>query len=53
MTMRVWVVEMLCNGKWFPTVGVKLTRKDGLDEKRDWKRRNPDDRFRLRRYHPA
>lgn len=48
---RVWVVEILqVNAErlgWQPTVGVGLTRVYARREMTDWKRRNPDDRFRL------
>lgn len=49
---HVWIVEMLHAGlsEWHSTVGCKLTKQDGLREMRDWRDRNPNDRFRLKRY---
>ena len=46
----VWIVEMLDNGKWKPTIGVGLTKIHGQWQRREWRRRNPDDKFRLRKY---
>jgi len=47
----VWIVEASYDGgAWHPTVGVRLTRRDARVELAAWRRRNPDDRFRLRRY---
>lgn len=52
----VWVVERFgirnCRGdEWFgPTVGAALTRDEARAEMKDWQRRNPHDRYRLRRY---
>jgi hypothetical protein len=53
---HVWIVEMLnCHyanipPRWEPTVGCGLTQKDARQEARYWHRRNPFDRFRVRRY---
>lgn len=51
---RIWVVEMLNDvyriPRWEPTIGVRLTQKDARDECRDWQRRNPPDKFRVRAY---
>ena len=44
------VIEMLDNGKWKPTIGVGLTKIHGQWQRREWRRRNPDDKFRLRKY---
>ena len=52
-TRKVWVVEVRywhregLSPPWHPTVGVGLTRMDGRRVLSDWKRRNPDDSFRL------
>ena len=52
----VWVVEMLNTWytsrgpKWEPVVGIGLTRKQGLLKARQWREKNPDDRFRVRQY---
>jgi len=48
--MKIWVVEMFTGKGWMPTVGVGLCREDVRIKKRDWKKRNPDDRFRVRKY---
>lgn len=50
----VWLVEMRHpDGRWSATVGVRLTKHEGRAELRDWRRRNPTDRFRLVRYRAA
>lgn len=46
----VWIVEMRLLAGWQPTVGTKLSRDEGRSELRSWQRRNPDDKFRLRKY---
>lgn len=48
----VWIVEHYWDhrGQWYPTVGVALDREAARGELADWKRRNPDDRFRLTKY---
>lgn len=54
MKKALWVVELLIEdtGAWEPSVGVSLTRADGREELKDWRQRNPSDKFRLRRYVP-
>lgn len=54
---RIWVVEIataIKNNKvvlfWSPTVGAALNRADGREKLKDWRTRNPCDRFRLVRY---
>jgi hypothetical protein len=47
---RLWVVEMLCLGRWEPTVGVRMSREDGREELAQWRRDNPLDHFRLVSY---
>lgn len=49
---HVWIVEMKADGEscYTPTVGCKLTRADALIELREWRGKNPDDRFRIRKY---
>jgi len=47
---HVWIVEMLCSGKWHPTVGCSLVREDGRTKLKDWQEHNPDDKFRLKKY---
>jgi hypothetical protein len=47
----LWVVEMLENEWWRPTVGAYLTREDARREKRDyWEYCEPDDKFRIKKY---
>ena len=49
----LWVVE-----GWYPdlyefwhsTTGIALTRDEGRLELKEWKQRNPDDKFRLVQY---
>ena len=53
--LSVWIVEAswdqyLPKPAWHPTVGIALTRKDARKALTEWRQRNPDDRFRLRRY---
>jgi len=47
----LWVVEMLEGGRWLPTAGAQLSRKDArrLIEC-DWQVDNPDDKFRVVAY---
>ena len=53
MSRRIlWVVEMLVDGRWEPTVGVQLGREPGREELKDWQERNPPDKFRLVKYAP-
>jgi len=49
---KLWVVEMLNHGKWEPTVGCALTRKEADSEWLEWKLDNPDDKFRIVKYVP-
>ena len=52
---RVWIVEVKyydpgviwSQTAWHPTVSCALTQEDGKRVLRDWRKRNPDDRFRL------
>jgi hypothetical protein len=49
----VWIIEAKgWDGipGWRPTAGIGLCRADGRLVLADWKKRNPDDHFRLRRY---
>ncbi len=48
----VWVVEMWNQNRsrWEPTIGSALNRQDGREVRKNWKKRNPDDRFRLKQY---
>jgi len=47
----LWVVEMLCDGKWEPTVGAYFSREIASREMIvDWKFNNPKYRFRIRKY---
>lgn len=48
----VWIVEMLCESEWVPTVGVAMNRVDGREVLSYWREKNPRDRFRLTRYSP-
>lgn len=52
---HVWVVEIWnetpsCRPYWGPCVGISLDREGGRLRMRQWKSRNPDDRFRLTKY---
>ena len=48
---RVWVVEMcpMKGCRWSP-VGYSLRRAFALDEMTEWKKRNPDDLYRVVEY---
>ncbi len=51
----VWIVEGNFDPKrrlrgWHPTVGIGLTKQDAQRAAQDWRARNPDDSFRVRRY---
>jgi hypothetical protein len=55
MMEHVWVVEVSWEvrgrfGPWRPVVGIGLDRTQGRQRMREWKQRNPHDRFRLRKY---
>jgi hypothetical protein len=52
---RVWVVEMLCpyTDDWTATVGSALDRYEARKRMAEWKRRNPNDRFRVMPYDPV
>ena len=49
---HVWIIEMYddMRKEWSPTVGEALTRADAKLEKIIWAKRNPYDRFRIRKY---
>jgi hypothetical protein len=50
----LWVVEILSEGVWKPTVGAYLTREDARREKRyDWEFSLPNDKFRIKKYFRA
>ena len=56
MKSYIWVVEMFncCYAcilpRWEPTVGVEVTRADARKAKGEWERKNPYDKFRIRKY---
>ncbi len=42
--MHVWIIEMLIKGKWKPTIGCGLTKKDAeMVMRGDWQRHNPSE----------
>jgi len=47
---HVWIVEMMLGKQWQPTTGCALTRTDGRFLLKDWKVKNPHDKFRLIAY---
>jgi hypothetical protein len=50
---RVWIVEanfINSTAGWHPTVGIGLSRMEGRQRLREWRRQNPYDRFRVRKY---
>jgi hypothetical protein len=46
----LWVVEILIDGRWQSTVGVKLNRKAGRKELKQWQKDNPRCKFQLVKY---
>ena len=52
MSAYIWIVEILGtrSNTWFPTVGAGLCRKDARWELARWRRKCPDDKFRLAIY---
>jgi hypothetical protein len=54
--MKLWVVEMWVDTlkrrppHWGATVGVALTRSEGLSNLHEWRTANPPDKFRLVQY---
>ena len=53
MAPHVWVVEMLGMSRWEPCAEARLCRADGIRARRVWKKKNPDDRFRIAPYERA
>ena len=49
---RIYIVELMSpfRQRWLPTVGVELTVEAGRKELREWRKRNPNDKFRLQAY---
>lgn len=48
---HIWVVEWTGGaGWWEPTVGVHFVRDEGRRDLADWRKENPDDKFRLTKY---
>lgn len=51
MRNHIWVVEMLENEKWLPTVGAYLTRAEARRfKKEDWEFNMPYYTYRIRKY---
>lgn len=48
--VHVWVVEIKHHNEWLPCSGVGLTGDKCLEECAEWKKRNPDDKFRVSKY---
>jgi len=49
----VWIVEMPINGRWVSTVGCALNRDDARWTLRNWRKKLPDEKLRIRRYEPV
>jgi hypothetical protein len=47
---EIWIVEMLIDKVWKPTVGAGVFKNDGNRTLEEWKLNNPDDKFRLVKY---
>ena len=51
---KIWIIEIFDNGKWEPTIGAGLTKKDAtMFMRAEWKRTCLDDKFRVKKYLPA
>lgn len=54
MNDKIYVVEMLIrerkNDPWCPTVGVALSKDIAQRVLKEWKEKNPNDKFRLFKY---
>lgn len=48
--MHVWIVEMLIGKKWYPTCRCRTNRELGQLELRDWRKKNPTEKYRLAKY---
>jgi len=46
----IWVIEILLNGVYSPTIGANITRKESREELKTWKEKNPADHFRVAKY---
>jgi hypothetical protein len=49
----VYVIEMLDNGVYVPCNSAWITRDMAVDDKKDWERTNPRDKFRIALYERA
>ena len=47
---HVWIVEMKIDGRWEPTMGAASNRVHAQTVIADWRKHNPDDKFRLSKY---
>ena len=47
---HVWIVEMLIDKEWQPTVGCGLRKIDAAEKIKGWRLRNPHDKFRVWKY---
>jgi len=47
---HIWIVEMLIDNSWEPTVGAAITITEARDKCRHWHLMNPEDKFRIRKY---
>lgn len=49
---KVWIVEMKYedSNHWHATVGCSITKEGGKFILREWRNKNPDDKFRLKEY---
>ena len=50
MTNFVWIVEIQIDEHWKPCVGIGLDKADAQIEMTRWKKKNPDDTFRIMLY---
>lgn len=49
--MQIWIVEYW-NRRWRPTIGCRLHKTDAITELEKWQARDPETKFRLRKYIP-
>jgi len=50
MTEHIWVIEWESKGKWYPTTGINLNRKNARIKKRYWQASDTDGKYRVKKY---
>ena len=49
---HIWVIEMFIYNKWWPSVGMAISRERARKKMKEWKNnpQNINDKFRIRKY---